>query len=142
MEIRQAGQEDFDAAFALIQALWSYRTYDREEVRGLYHRILRQEDSFFFLLSENGMDYGMCQGTVFDTFWMSGPTCYVSGLYVTPELQGRGFGTQLLNRTRELAKARGCRAIILDSGLPREQAHQFYEHYGFEKSCYGFEYLL
>jgi hypothetical protein len=25
------------------------------------------------------------------------------------------------------------------SGLPRLEAHRFYETYGFEKSCYGFE---
>ena len=35
-----------------------------------------------------------------------------------------------------------CKAITLDSGLPRVQAHGFYEHYGFEKSCYGFELAL
>ena len=34
------------------------------------------------------------------------------------------------------------KAITLDSGLPRVQAHGFYEHYGFEKSCYGFELAL
>ena len=30
----------------------------------------------------------------------------------------------------------------IKSGLPRVQAHGFYEHYGFEKSCYGFELAL
>ena len=43
---------------------------------------------------------------------------------------------------KKLAKERGCKAITLDSGLPRVQAHGFYEHYGFEKSCYGFELAL
>ena len=43
---------------------------------------------------------------------------------------------------KELAKARGCKALILDSGMPRKQAHRFYEIYGFEKSCYGFDYYL
>ena len=43
---------------------------------------------------------------------------------------------------KELAKARGCKALVLDSGMPRKQAHRFYEIYGFEKSCYGFDYYL
>nr|WP_297274325.1 hypothetical protein [uncultured Agathobaculum sp.] len=64
MEYRNATPADFETAFAWIEQLWSYRTYDR---------------------------------------------------------------------------ARDCRALILDSGLSRVAAHQFYEHIGFEKSCYGFE---
>ena len=52
------------------------------------------------------------------------------------------YGVKLLDHAKKLAKERGCKAITLDSGLPRVQAHGFYEHYGFEKSCYGFELVL
>ena len=45
----------------------------------------------------------------------------------------------MVDHVKKLAKARGCKAIILDSGMPRKAAHTFYEKYGFEKSCYGFE---
>ena len=48
----------------------------------------------------------------------------------------------LLDHAKELAKQSGCKAITLDSGLPRTEAHGFYEHYGFEKSCYGFEMMI
>jgi len=49
---------------------------------------------------------------------------------------------QSVDHVKKLAKARGCKAIILDSGMPRKAAHTFYEKYGFEKSCYGFESFL
>ena len=42
----------------------------------------------------------------------------------------------------QCAKERGCKGLVLDSGMPRTQAHRFYEKYGFEKSCYGFDYYL
>ncbi|MCQ5134362.1 GNAT family N-acetyltransferase [Coprococcus eutactus] len=48
----------------------------------------------------------------------------------------------LLNHSKELAKQSGCKAITLDSGLPRTGSHGFYEHYGFEKSSYGFEMMI
>lgn len=48
----------------------------------------------------------------------------------------------MMDHATKLAKDRGCKALILDSGMPRKEAHQFYEHYGFEKSCYGFEKAL
>ncbi|MFR1232697.1 MAG: GNAT family N-acetyltransferase [Evtepia gabavorous] len=40
-----------------------------------------------------------------------------------------------MDHAKELAKARGCKALVLDSGMPRTQAHRFYEIYGFEKAA-------
>ena len=76
-------------------------------------------------------------------------TCYASGVIGTSwatnfALKGctvtvYDLNQELLDHAKKLAKQRGCKAITLDSGLPRTGAHGFYEHYGFEKSCYGFE---
>lgn len=139
MEYRNATLTDFDTAFAWIQQLWAYRTYDRAQTEAVYRRVLANPDSFFFLLEGQGVCRGMCHGDYFDTFWMQGPTCYVSSLFVDPTFRGQGYGAALLRHAEQLARERDCRALILDSGLPRVEAHQFYEHIGFEKSCYGFE---
>lgn len=40
----------------------------------------------------------------------------------------------MVDHVKEFAKERGC-----NSGMQRKAAHAFYEKYGFEKSCYGFE---
>ena len=107
-------------------------------------RALNEQDicSFAFLLWDEGICRGMCHGDYFNTFWMSGLTCYVSSLITREEDRGKGYGVALLDHAKELAKQRGCKAITLDSGLPRTGAHGFYEHYGFEKSCYGFELMI
>ena len=139
MEIRKAAAEDFDIVFDFIEKLWTYNTYDREEIRKLYMDVIDDERSFAFLLWDEGICRGMCHGDYFNTFWMSGLTCYVSSLITREEDRGKGYGVALLDHVKELAKQRGCKAITLDSGLPRTWAHGFYEHYGFEKSCYGFE---
>ena len=139
MEYRNATLADFDTAFAWIQQLWAYRTYDRAQTEAVYRRVLANPNSFFFLLEDQGVCRGMCHGDYFDTFWMQGPTCYVSSLFVDPAFRGQGYGAELLRHAEQLARERDCRALILDSGLPRVEAHQFYEHIGFEKSCYGFE---
>lgn len=142
MEFIKARPQDFEIAFDFIQQLWSYNTYDRGQTQAVYQRVISHPNSFFFFAVEDGVYKGMCHGDYFDTFWMAGPTCYLSSLYVVPEARGKGYGTALINETKRLARARGCRAIILDSGLPREAAHSFYQGYGFEKSCYGFELAL
>ena len=96
----------------------------------------------FFSIEDDGTFHGFCHGDYFQTFWMSGLTCYVSSLITNEEDRGKGYGVNLLDHAKKLAKERGCKAITLDSGLPRVLAHGFYEHYGFEKSCYGFELAL
>lgn len=142
MEIRKATAEDFDIVFDFIEKLWTYNTYDREEIRKVYMDVIDDERSFAFLLWDEGICRGMCHGDYFNTFWMSGLTCYVPSLITREEDRGKGYGVALLDHAKELAKQRGCKAITLDSGLPRTGAHGFYEHYGFEKSCYGFEMMI
>lgn len=140
--IRKATEKDFPVVYEFVKALWTYNTYEEATVREVYQKVLADENSFAWLYEENGICRGFCHGDYFQTFWMSGLTCYVSSLITREEDRGKGYGKKLLDFVREEAKARGCKAITLDSGLPRTGAHGFYEHYGFEKSCYGFELFL
>lgn len=50
MEFRTAVTEDFETAFHYIQALWTYNTYDKEEIRRVYERVIRDENSFAFFV--------------------------------------------------------------------------------------------
>ncbi|MDD6461336.1 MAG: GNAT family N-acetyltransferase [Bifidobacteriaceae bacterium] len=139
----EATAEDFPVALEFIRNLWDYNTYDEESTRVTYEKVIADPNSFvFFARAADGSYCGMCHGDYFQTFWMNGLTCYVSSLIVRESDRGRGVGTALLDHALGLAKARGCKAATLDSGLPRTAAHAFYEHYGFEKSCYGFEIQL
>ena len=143
MEFKNATMEDFDVAFDYIEELWDYNTYDKEETRKVYADVLADPNSFaFFLMDDQGGYHGFCHGCYFNTFWLSGPTCYVSSIITNKPERGQGNGIKLMDHARDLAKERGCKGLVLDSGMPRKQAHRFYERYGFEKSCYGFDYYL
>lgn len=142
MEFKKATMEDFDQAFYYIERLWTYNTYDRDTIRKVYEEVIDDDNSFAFFCMEGTEYHGFCHGDFFNTFWMSGLTCYVSSIITNEEDRGKGYGIKLMDHAKELAKAKGAKAITLDSGLPRTGAHRFYEVYGFEKSCYGFEYIL
>lgn len=142
MEFKTAAMEDFSIAFAFIEKLWAYNIYDYDEVKEVYKRVIEEPNAFAFFLVENGVYQGFCHGDYIDTFWMAGMTCYVSSIITREEVRGQGYGIRLMDHAKELAKERGCKAVILDSGFPRTKAHSFYETYGFEKSCYGFELKL
>lgn len=142
MYIKNATLEDFDSAFHFIEQLWDYNTYDKAEVRNVYKEVLHDDNSFAFFIMEDNSYCGFCHGDYFNTFWMSGLTCYVSSIITAPEYRGKGYGIKLMDHAKKLAQEKQCKAMILDSGLPRDNAHHFYEKYGFEKSCYGFELIL
>jgi GNAT superfamily N-acetyltransferase len=139
MEIVNAEIEDFDTAYSFICALWDYNTYDKETIRNVYKEVLNDQKTFAFFVKDKDEYIGFCQGDYFNTFWMSGLTTYVSGIITRADMRGRGIGTLMMDHVKELSNAVGSKAIILDLGLPRKAAHSFYENYGFEKSCYGFE---
>lgn len=142
MEFKTATMADFDVAFNYIERLWDYNTYDKDTIRKVYAEVLADENSFAFFLMDGDEYHGFCHGAYFNTFWLSGMTCYVSSIITNEDDRGKGCGVKLMDHAKELAKERNCKALILDSGMPRTQAHRFYEIYGFEKSCYGFDYYL
>lgn len=140
MHIKNAEQKEFDIAFDYIERLWTYNTYDRDEMKKVYEDVLANENSFvFFLVDEEGGYHGFCHGDFFDTFWMSGMSCYLSTIITNEEERGRGYGTMMMEHVEKLARERGCKAIFLESATARAMAHSFYEKYGFDKSCYGFD---
>ena len=136
--VRNATPEDFDMAFEYIEKLWAYNTYSKDAIRQVYLDVLENKNNFVFFLFNGEKTLGFCHGTFFDTFWMSGTTCYLSSIITNQDERGKGYGRRLMNRVRDLATERGCRAIILDSGIPRKEAHRFYEAYGFEQCAYCF----
>ena len=141
-EIRNCTLEDFDLAFEYIEKLWTYNTYDRATIDKVYREVLANENDFAFFLYDDGKPVGFCHGTYFNTFWLSGQTCYVSSIITNQEVRKQGYGRKLMDHARALAEARGCNALVLDTGLPREEAHKFYEIYGFERCAWCFELKL
>ena len=142
MVIRNAADDDFDLAFDYIVNLWTYNNYDKEIIRDVYRNVLKNKNDFAFFLFENESPLGFCHGTFFNTFWLSGNTCYVSSIITNQDSRRKGYGRKLMDHVKDLAQRRNCRAIVLDSGIVREDAHRFYENYGFTKCAYCFELKL
>ena len=62
----------------------------------------------------------------------------IIALAVSKEYRRNGIGTQLLKTAEQWAKENNIEVILLNSGLPREDAHSFYESQGYFKKSYGF----
>ena len=62
----------------------------------------------------------------------------IIALAVSKEYRRKGIGTQLLKTAEQWAKENNVEVVLLNSGLPREDAHSFYESQGYFKKSYGF----
>ena len=67
-----------------------------------------------------------------------GQQLYVDDLVTDEVLRSRGVGKALLDFLSGLARARGCKAVTLDSGTQRERAHAFYFREGFTIRAFHF----
>lgn len=62
----------------------------------------------------------------------------IIALAVSKEYRRKGIGTELLKTAEQWAKENNIEVILLNSGLPRKDAHAFYESQGYFKKSYGF----
>ncbi len=63
---------------------------------------------------------------------------YVFDLVTDDTYRSQGYGKMMLEYLRDFAKVGMCENIVLSSGFKREEAHRFYESYGFEKKSFIF----
>jgi ribosomal protein S18 acetylase RimI-like enzyme len=63
---------------------------------------------------------------------MGEDTEYASSLGVAPDFRGRGIGSALLNRHKEVARAKGRRVYALDVSVDNHRAQELYERLGFQ----------
>ncbi len=63
-------------------------------------------------------------------------------LYVVPSHRGRGAGTALLTRARELLRDRGCPEMHINVDEVDADARRFYERHGFMNIEPGADYRM
>ena len=111
-------------------------------VREIYPRYYLQEivDAFCSLHGEDDVLQDIRQGTVYG-LWMgnrligtgTGRQDHITRVYVLPALQGRGYGSFIMEKLEREA-ARQYAAVQLEASLP---ACLLYEHRGYRTICHG-----
>jgi GNAT superfamily N-acetyltransferase len=72
------------------------------------------------------------------TSFAHGRYLYLDDLVTDERWRSRGYGERLERYLRRLARAEGCEAIRLDSGVARRRAHRFYFRRGYAIESFNF----
>jgi GNAT superfamily N-acetyltransferase len=133
---------DFDEILPLLRQLWPARPLDVPAARAIFEQGLASDRRAYFCACQGDKIVGVGTLIVRDCLWLQGDIGYLCDLVVDETQRGRGIGTALVEKAAEIAKARGCLRLELDSGFHRSEAHRFYEHRGFEKRAFLFSRVL
>lgn len=117
---------------ALIDALDAYQKplYPLSSFHGIdIAALCRPEMSFFVARNNAGLALG-CAG-----IWVAEADGVVSAeikrMFVAPEARGTGLGQRLLARLTAMARERGAKQMLLETGNRQPEAQRLYERDGF-----------
>ena len=91
----------------------------------------RRMDDDVFVLLDGGSAVGMLWMGVSRDQYTCEDTGYLLGIYVDPDLRGRGIGSELLGCAEEWCRDRGLPSMTLDSGCANTAARALYEKHGY-----------
>ena len=99
--------------------------------------VMREDGYRLFALFEDGEVVAVV-GLVVRRNFFCDRHVFVEDLVTDEDKRGEGNGSRLLEYVHEFAREQSCSYVELESGLWREEAHEFYEDHGYEKLCYSF----
>jgi GNAT superfamily N-acetyltransferase len=130
-----------DAAFyAELMSLLGYPASE-EQARNRMSR-LDGEGQRLFVAELDGELAGIAVVHVYPLPIHDAPICRLVVLVVAEWARRRGVGRTLIRAVEAEARSAGCDRIVLESGLRRDEAHEFYRALGYENYALEFRKLL
>ena len=136
--IRPAREEDLPSLTTLCGQL-GYPS-SRDEVAQRLPRILADTDSALFVAETPGGEVIGWVHVFVRHLLVVNRHAELGGLVVNEAQHGSGVGRLLMLAVERWAKEQGCETIFVRSNVIRQEAHQFYEHLGYEnfKTSFSF----
>ena len=131
--------EEIASTFDVMQQL---RPHLRREEYVATMRALRASDGLQLLMLRDGGGVRALATCRVMNMLYCGRLLYVDDLVTDEAARSRGYGSRLMARLKDEARAAGCSELQLISHVRREEAHRFYFREGLGIECFHFRAVL
>ena len=107
-----------------------------------YNMVNTDERYITFVALDSGEVVGFISSVISFSIGLEVGFMHIVGLAVKTVKQNQGIGTKLLEHMENYAKEKGVSSIILNSGVKRTDAHEFYKRKGYDKDSWCFDKML
>lgn len=139
MKIRNYQERDLKD----LPALYSQIGYpvNQEELEERLEKILSDQNYQLIVAEIDGKVVGFAGICTMYMFEKSVEYIRILALVVDSDFRKQGIAGKILDYIKEWGRSEGLFAMTLNSGInsDRENAHNFYENYGFHRGSYGFK---
>lgn len=130
IKLRYASKKDVPGIVQLLEEL-GYKS-DVELIYDRLSKINKRNGQVIVAISESQEVLG-CVHAFIDLRLAEGETGEIVSLVVRNDARGQGIGKKLLSEAKDWITANGCVNVRIRANTVREQAHQFYQHQGFNE---------
>lgn len=137
MKYRKYESKDISAIQDILENDLGYNC-ELDKLNNRINEMLKRGNYQIFVACDGNKVVGYIGCVSYLAFELDNEGMKIIALAVSKEYRRKGIGTKLLKTAEQWAKENNIEVILLNSGLPREDAHAFYESQGYFKKSYGF----
>lgn len=137
MEIRAFCNEDISGVCNLINSELGYDV-SCEDLKARIMQMQEDKNYTIFTAVEDKKIIGFVGLQMCLAFEIKGKVMRIIALAVAHDFQRNGIGRALIQEAEKYANENDISIILVNSGLKRTEAHQFYEKQSFYKKGYSF----
>ena len=137
MKYRKYESKDISAIRDILENDLGYNC-ELDKLNSRINEMLKRGNYQIFVACDDDKVVGYIGCVSYFAFELENEGMKIIALAVSKEYRRKGIGTELLKTAEQWAKENNIEVILLNSGLPREDAHAFYESKGYFKKSYGF----
>jgi PhnO protein len=141
IQIRAATQDDFEYIYEFINLLED-EVFDRQKQWEIYLENAGNPNNIYLVAWAHSLAVGYLSCHIQNLLHHGGLVGEIQEMYVNENGRGHGIGKLLIDKTKEIARARGVLQLEVTSGFKREDAHRFYEREGFVNTHKKFTHKL
>jgi PhnO protein len=142
VQIIKPDSSHMDGIFLLLKQLWPGKEINTQKVSSI---ITENSSSPFYeyLVAKSGETVvAFVSFSMKNNIWQEGKIAHIDEFIVHENYRARGIGTLILNETASRARSLDCKKIEVDSGLHRNDSHEFYKSWGFRERAIKFTFDL